>query len=98
VTLGLRDLADEWYTVGFHIVAALNTAFILGYPALIMANLGWTAGVICIVAGGAISFYNNWLLGDLHETGGKRHVRYRDLAGHIYGKFSFDNLVWVHSI
>lgn len=82
--------------MGFHIVAALNTAFILGYPALIMANLGWTAGVICVVAGGVISFYNNWLLGDLHVTGGKRHVRYRDLAGHIYGTVVPPTFVWIN--
>lgn len=78
-------MADEWYTLGFHFVAALNTAFILGYPGLIMVYLGWTVGVLCLVGGGAISFYNNCLLGELHATGGKRHVRYRDLAGHIYG-------------
>lgn len=80
---------DEWYTVGFQTMAALNTAFILGYPALIMGNLGWTAGVICTVAAGVISFYNNCLLASLHETGGKRHVRYRDLAGHIYGRHMY---------
>jgi hypothetical protein len=31
------------------------------------------------------SFYNNYLLATLHETGGKRHIRSRDLAGHILG-------------
>nr|PNR32014.1 hypothetical protein PHYPA_026139 [Physcomitrium patens] len=77
-------MAYAWYTVAFHIVTALNSGFILGYPALIMAYLGWTAGVLCLLGGGIISFYKNCLLGELHETGGKRQVRYRDLAGHIY--------------
>jgi hypothetical protein len=31
------------------------------------------------------SFYNNYLLATLHETGGKRHIRSRDLAGYILG-------------
>lgn len=85
---------DTWYEVGFHIIAALNTAFILGYPALIMGILGWIAGPICLVGGAVISFYNNYLLGGLHETGGKRHVRYRDLAGYIYGPTMY-KLTWV---
>lgn len=78
-------ITDTWYEVGFDIVAAVNTAFIFGYPAFIMAYLGWVAGCLAMVGGGIISFYNNCLLASLHETGGKRHVRYRDLAGHIYG-------------
>ncbi|KAG0566231.1 hypothetical protein KC19_7G047800 [Ceratodon purpureus] len=85
---------DTWYEVGFHIIAALNTAFILGYPALIMGFLGWIAGPICMIGGAAISFYNNCLLGALHETGGKRHVRYRDLAGYIYGPVMY-KLTWL---
>jgi hypothetical protein len=76
---------DSWWEVGFHFIAALDNAFILGYPALIMAYLGWATGTICLIGGGIVSFYNNCLLGSLHETGGKRHIRYRDLAGHIYG-------------
>ncbi len=66
--------ADAWWEVGFHFIAAVNNAFILGYPALIMAYLGWAMGSICLIGGGIISFYNNCLLGSLHETGGKRHI------------------------
>jgi hypothetical protein len=95
----LGDLADDWFTVGLLIVASLNNAFILGYPGLIMVYLGWTAGVLCFVGGAAISFYNNCLLGELHETGGKRHVRYRDLAGHIYGtNCTLHKLLFWHEI
>lgn len=85
---------DAWYEVGFHIIAALNTAFILGYPALIMGFLGWIAGPLCMVGGAAVAFYNNCLLGALHETGGKRHVRYRDLAGYLYGPAMY-KLTWL---
>ncbi|KAH9541725.1 hypothetical protein CY35_14G080600 [Sphagnum magellanicum] len=84
---------DSWWEVGFHFIAAVNNAFILGYPALIMAYLGWATGSLCLIGGGVVSFYNNCLLGSLHETGGKRHIRYRDLAGHIYGRGMY-RLTW----
>lgn len=78
---------DAWWQVGFHLVASVNTAFILGYPALIMAYLGWEAGVILFIGGGLMSLYNNCLLGSLHEIGNIRHIRYRDLMGYVYGEF-----------
>lgn len=80
--------ADAWWEVGFHLIAAINSAFILGYPALIMAYLGWVMGPIFFIIGGVYSLYNNYLLGGLHEVDGIRHIRYRDLCGHVYGKFS----------
>jgi hypothetical protein len=79
--------ADAWWEVGFHLIAAINSAFILGYPALIMAYLGWVMGPIFFIIGGVYSLYNNYLLGSLHEVDGIRHIRYRDLCGHVYGKF-----------
>jgi hypothetical protein len=88
--------ADSWWEVGFHFIAAVNNAFILGYPALIMAYLGWATGSLCLIGGGVVSFYNNCLLGSLHETGGKRHIRYRDLAGHIYGTSAADQAIIMH--
>lgn len=80
---------DEWYILGFDFVVGLTNAFVLGYSALIMVYLGWAGGIICVTVGAAISFYNNCLLGELHKTGGKRHIRYRDLAGHIYGRHMY---------
>jgi hypothetical protein len=88
--VSMFSAADSWWEVGFHFIAAVNNAFILGYPALIMAYLGWATGSLCLIGGGVVSFYNNCLLGSLHETGGKRHIRYRDLAGHIYGTSAAD--------
>ncbi|KAE8776436.1 proline transporter [Hordeum vulgare] len=41
----------------------------------------------------AVSMYANALLGRLHLLGGKRHIRYRDLAGHIYGPKMY-RLTW----
>lgn len=51
-----------------------------------MVPLGWVAGTTGLVLAAAISLYANALLARLHEVGGKRHIRYRDLAGHIYGE------------
>ncbi len=66
-------------------IAAFDNSYVLGYPGLVMAYLGWIAGPICVGAFYVGSFYNNYLLATLHETGGKRHIRSRDLAGHILG-------------
>ncbi|XLR07993.1 hypothetical protein S83_035931, partial [Arachis hypogaea] len=41
----------------------------------------------------AISLYANALLAKLHEFGGTRHIRYRDLAGFIYGRKAY-SLTW----
>lgn len=50
-----------------------------------MVPLGWTIGVVGLIVATAISLYANALIAKLHEFGGKRHIRYRDLAGFIYG-------------
>jgi hypothetical protein len=71
--------------VGFHLIAAFDNSYVLGYPGLVMAYLGWIAGPICVGVFYVGSFYNNYLLATLHETGGKRHIRSRDLAGYILG-------------
>ena len=54
-----------------------------------MVPLGWIGGTCGLILAAAISMYANALLGRLHEIGGKRHIRYRDLAGHIYGTYSY---------
>lgn len=51
-----------------------------------MVPLGWAPGVIGLILAAAISLYANMLIAKLHVFGGKRHIRYRDLAGHIYGR------------
>ncbi|CAK9863752.1 unnamed protein product [Sphagnum jensenii] len=61
---------DPWWVVGFNLVAASSSSYILSYPQLIMTHLGWIAGPIIMVLLNAVFFYNNCLLGSLHETGG----------------------------
>ncbi|KAM0948347.1 putative amino acid transporter, transmembrane domain-containing protein [Dioscorea sansibarensis] len=77
---------DPWYQVGFVLTTGVNSAYVLGYAGSIMVPLGWVAGITGLVLAAAISLYANVLLAQLHEVGGARHIRYRDLAGHIYGK------------
>ncbi len=70
--------------VGFNLIAASDSSYVLGYSYLIMAHLGWIAGPIIMFLLIVVS-YNNCLLGSLHETGGKRQIRTCDLAHYIYG-------------
>ncbi|KAJ0979590.1 hypothetical protein J5N97_015064 [Dioscorea zingiberensis] len=77
---------DPWYQVGFVLTTGVNSAYVLGYAGSIMVPLGWIAGTTGLVLAAAISLYANALLARLHEFGGQRHIRYRDLAGFIYGK------------
>ncbi|XP_077222943.1 putative proline transporter 2 isoform X6 [Tasmannia lanceolata] len=84
---------DPWYQVGFILTTGINSAYVLGYSGTIMVPLGWIAGTVGLVLAAAISLYANALLARLHEVGGTRHIRYRDLAGHIYGRKMY-SLTW----
>ncbi|XAR65883.1 hypothetical protein NMG60_11011876 [Bertholletia excelsa] len=58
-----------------------------------MVPLGWIGGVIGLILATAISIYANSLIAKLHEFGGRRHIRYRDLAGFVYGQKAY-SLTW----
>ncbi|XP_016511084.1 proline transporter 2 isoform X2 [Nicotiana tabacum] len=58
-----------------------------------MVPLGWVGGVVGLILSSAISLYASTLIAKLHEYRGKRHIRYRDLAGFIYGRTAY-SLVW----
>ncbi|XP_060212923.1 proline transporter 1-like isoform X2 [Lycium barbarum] len=58
-----------------------------------MVPLGWFGGVVGLILSSAISLYASILIAKLHEYGGRRHIRYRDLAGFIYGQTAY-SLVW----
>ncbi|XP_071734479.1 proline transporter 1-like [Rutidosis leptorrhynchoides] len=59
-----------------------------------MVPLGWVGGVVGLILATLISLYANALIAMLHEFGGKRHIRYRDLAGFVYGPKAY-SLTWV---
>lgn len=79
-------IVDSWFQVGFVLTTGINSAYVLGYSGTVMVPLGWIGGVVGLILATAISLYANALVAELHEFGGKRHIRYRDLAGFIYGK------------
>ncbi|KAH7839311.1 hypothetical protein Vadar_002515 [Vaccinium darrowii] len=84
---------DSWFQVGFILTTGINSAYVLGYSGTIMVPLGWTGGVVGLILATAISLYANSLIAKLHEFGGKRHIRYRDLAGFVYGPKAY-SLTW----
>ncbi|KAI5670550.1 hypothetical protein M9H77_10914 [Catharanthus roseus] len=84
---------DSWLQVGFVLTTGINSAYVLGYSGTVMVPLGWIGGVIGLILATAISLYANGLVAKLHEFGGKRHIRYRDLAGAIYGRKAY-GLTW----
>ncbi|KAL3337950.1 hypothetical protein AABB24_030224 [Solanum stoloniferum] len=58
-----------------------------------MVPLSWVGGVVGLILSSAISLYASTLIAKLHEYGGRRHIRYRDLAGFMYGQTAY-SLVW----
>ncbi|KAJ0245803.1 Proline transporter 2 [Hirschfeldia incana] len=78
--------SDSWFQVAFVLTTGINSAYVLGYSGTVMVPLGWIGGVVGLLLATGISLYANSLIAKLHEFGGKRHIRYRDLAGFIYGK------------
>ncbi|KAI3988794.1 hypothetical protein MKX01_016365 [Papaver californicum] len=84
---------DSWLQIAFILTTGINSAYVLGYSGTVMVPLGWVGGSVGLVLAAALSLYANALLAKLHELGGKRHIRYRDLAGHIYGKNAYA-LTW----
>ncbi|KAI4299469.1 hypothetical protein L6164_032929 [Bauhinia variegata] len=85
--------SDSWLQVGFVLTTGINSAYVLGYSGTIMVPLGWIYGVVGLIFAPLISLYANSLVAKLHEFGGRRHIRYRDLAGFIYGKKAY-SLTW----
>nr|GMC59124.1 proline transporter 2-like isoform X1 [Ipomoea batatas] len=84
-----QDGQDSWLQAGIVLTTGLNSAYALGFAGTVMVPLGWIGGVVGFVLANAISLYASCLLAKLHEFGGKRHNRYRDLAGFIYGKTAY---------
>ncbi|MBA0629772.1 hypothetical protein Godav_024276, partial [Gossypium davidsonii] len=80
---------DSWFQAGFVLTTGINSVFVLGYSGTIMVPLGWVGGVVGLLLATAISLYANMLVAKLHEFDGKRHIRYRDLAGQIYGREAY---------
>ena len=62
-----------------------DSAYVLAYSGTVMVSLGWVGGVVGLIIAIAISLYVKALIAHLHKFGRKRYIRYRDLAGFVYG-------------
>ncbi|PSC77053.1 Lysine histidine transporter 1 [Micractinium conductrix] len=67
------------------LVCADGAPFLLGLPAA-MARLGWGGGLVVLLAGFLCIMHAATRLVILHEHGGKRHNRYRELAQAVLGE------------
>ncbi|KAK8552835.1 hypothetical protein V6N11_010354 [Hibiscus sabdariffa] len=84
---------DSWLQAGFVLTTGVNSVFVLGYSGTIMVPLGWIGGVVGLLLATVLSLNANMLVAKLHEHGGKRHIRYRDLAAQIYGRRAY-TITW----
>ncbi|XVE99690.1 hypothetical protein REPUB_Repub03eG0222100 [Reevesia pubescens] len=80
---------DSWFQAGFVLTTGVNSVYVLGYSRTLMVPLGWIGGVVGLLLATGVSLYANMLLAKLHKIGGKRHIRYRDLAAEIYGRRAY---------
>nr|AHF58599.1 proline transporter 2 [Chrysanthemum lavandulifolium] len=62
-----------------------------------LVPLGWTWGIISLIAIAAFSAYSSWLLAGFHFVNGQRFIRYRDLMGSLFGREMF-YLTWISQI
>ncbi|CAA0838219.1 Probable GABA transporter 2 [Striga hermonthica] len=77
----------EWWHAGFHLTTAVVGPTILTLP-YAFRGLGWMPGFLCLTAVGAVTFYSYYLMSlvlDHREKGGRRHIRFRELAADVLG-------------
>jgi amino acid permease len=58
---------------------------------LAFAALGWSAGIICLCIGAAVTFYSYNLISRVlehHAQQGRRQLRFRDMANDILGQYA----------
>lgn len=79
-------LVGDWYHAGYHLATTIATPAAYAPLPWAFAMLTWPGGLIAFLIGVAVTWYNSILLASLHEHGGVRHTRYKDLAGAILGE------------
>eukprot|EP01018_Ginkgo_biloba_P015608 Gb_34701 [translate_table: standard] len=85
--LFVLESKGTWLHAGYHLTASIVAPQLLSLP-FAFASLGWAAGIICLIAGAAVTFYSYNLLSlvlDHHEQEGTRHLRFKDVANDIMG-------------
>ncbi|KAL6641610.1 hypothetical protein ACP70R_019791 [Stipagrostis hirtigluma subsp. patula] len=77
----------SWLHCGYHLTTSIVAPPLLSLP-FALASLGWTAGVICLIIGAAVTFYSYNLISRVlehHAQQGRRQLRFRDMATDILG-------------
>lgn len=77
----------SWLHCGYHLTTSIVAPPLLSLP-FAFASLGWSAGMICLVVGAAVTFYSYNLLSRVlehHAQQGRRQLRFRDMATDILG-------------
>ncbi|CAM0883646.1 unnamed protein product [Alopecurus aequalis] len=77
----------SWMDCGYHLTTSIVAPSLLSLP-LAFASLGWSAGMICLVVGAAVTFYSYNLISlvlEHHAQQGRRQLRFRDMATDILG-------------
>jgi len=75
----------SWLHCGYHLTTSIVAPPLLSLP-FAFAALGWTAGIICLVIGAAVTFYSYNLISRVlehHAQQGRRQLRFRDMATDI---------------
>ncbi|CAM0883647.1 unnamed protein product [Alopecurus aequalis] len=77
----------SWLHCGYHLTTSIVAPPLLSLP-FAFASLGWSAGMICLVVGAAVTFYSYNLISRVlehHAQQGRRQLRFRDMATDILG-------------
>ncbi|XP_071693878.1 proline transporter 1-like [Rutidosis leptorrhynchoides] len=88
---------DSWKQVGLLLVTGYSCGYILSFSNLMLVPLGWTWGIISLIAVAAFTAYCSWLLAGFHFINGNRFIRYRDLMGSLFGQEMY-YFTWVSQI
>ncbi|XP_021812129.1 GABA transporter 1 [Prunus avium] len=77
----------SWLHCGYHLTTSIVAPALLSLP-YAFTFLGWAAGILCLVIGAIVTFYNYNLLSlvlEHYAQLGHRHLRFRDMAHDILG-------------
>ncbi|KAF7805673.1 GABA transporter 1-like [Senna tora] len=77
----------SWVHCGYHLTTSIVAPPLLSLP-YAFTFLGWTAGMLCLVIGGVVTFYSYNLISlvlEHHAQQARRQLRFRDMARDILG-------------
>lgn len=79
----------SWLHCGYHLTNSIVCPPLLSLP-YAFTFLGWETGILCLAIAALVTFYSYnsiSLVLEHHAQSGRRHLRFRDMAHDILGKF-----------